>query len=176
MLHGKLSLHFNRLRICHLQRGRQCSGGFVDWSTETAKWIGTDEHFEQNVFTHSTIAWEHIREGGSGYEPFFLLTFCRVQQVPFFVEKFRSLLSMLQIITSSLVIAVDEEFIGHIANKLLHFISSIKSLAQTGSNLNKNCLLVLSNLMQSCDYDVILCIYDRAYGRESNLLLFVVPF
>ncbi len=72
------------------------------------------------------------------------------------LDKFRSLLSLLQLITASLVITIDEEFIGHIANKLLHFISSIKSLAQTGSNLNKNCLLVVSNLMHNSDNDVIL--------------------
>ncbi|XP_037032137.1 uncharacterized protein LOC119071380 isoform X2 [Bradysia coprophila] len=70
------------------------------------------------------------------------------------LDKFRSLLSLLQIVTSSLVITIDEEFIGHIANKLLHFISSIKSLAQTGSNLNKNCLLVVSNLMHTSEHDI----------------------
>lgn len=70
-------------------------------------------------------------------------------------EKFRSLLSLQQIISSSLVITIDEEFTGHIANKLLHFIASIKSLAQTGSNLNKNCLLVVSSLMQTSDHDVM---------------------
>lgn len=78
-----------------------------------------------------------------------------------FTDKFRSLLSLLQIITSSLVINIDEEFIGHIANKLLHFISSIKSLAQTGSNLNKNCLLVVSNLLHTSDHDV--CMKLKAF-------------
>lgn len=70
-------------------------------------------------------------------------------------EKFRSLLSLLQIITSSLIVTIDEEFVGYISNKLLHFMSSIKSLAQSGSNLNKNCLLVVSNLMHTSDNDVI---------------------
>lgn len=67
------------------------------------------------------------------------------------LDKLRSLLSLLRLVTSSVQINTDDYSVSLIANKLLKFIISIKSFAQAGSNFNKNCLLTIGNLMIKID-------------------------
>lgn len=48
-------------------------------------------------------------------------------------------------------IQIDDYTASFLANKLLRFITAIKSLAQAGSNFNKNCLLTIGNIMLLID-------------------------
>lgn len=67
------------------------------------------------------------------------------------LDKLRALLALMRIVTIPnyrIFLAYDDdEFVGYVANKLLHLIAVIKSLAQAGSNLNKDCLLTVANLL-----------------------------
>lgn len=69
-----------------------------------------------------------------------------------FVDKLRALLTLLRIVTSNRnSFTCDDECVSYVSNKLLHFIAAMKSLAQTGSNFNKNCLLTVGNIMNQAD-------------------------
>lgn len=67
------------------------------------------------------------------------------------LDKLRALLTLMRIVTLPIYRNYleydDDEFVGYVANKLLHLIAVVKSLAQAGSNFNKNCLMTVGNLM-----------------------------
>lgn len=70
------------------------------------------------------------------------------------LDRLRTLVSLLRIVSAahcSFISNVDEESIGYAANKLLHFIAAIQSLAQAGSNFNKNCLFTIGNLLANIE-------------------------
>lgn len=67
------------------------------------------------------------------------------------LDKLRALLTLMRIVTIPnyriFLDYDDDEFVGYVANKLLYLIAVIKSLAQAGSNFNKNCLMTVGNLL-----------------------------
>lgn len=76
-----------------------------------------------------------------------------------FADKLRALLSLLRIIASSQRISVDEESASYMTNKLLKLIATIKSLAQAGSNLNKNCLMTIGSLVNGVREVILMLFY-----------------
>lgn len=68
-----------------------------------------------------------------------------------FADKLYVQLSLLRVITGGMQIQFDDYTASFLAKKLLRFITAIKSLAQAGSNFNKNCLLTIGNVMLSVD-------------------------
>lgn len=69
-------------------------------------------------------------------------------------------MTLLRIISSNRKSFIcDDECVNYVSNKLLHFIAAIKSLAQAGSNFNKNCLLTIGNMFNQAE-DVSIFLYD----------------
>lgn len=65
------------------------------------------------------------------------------------LERLRAFISILALVASSMQINKDDYTVSCLANKLLRFITAMKALAQTGAHFNKNCLLLIGNLMLS---------------------------
>lgn len=67
------------------------------------------------------------------------------------LDKLRALLTVMRIVSiQNYRVCLDyddDEFVGYVANKLLYLIAVIRSLAQAGSNFNKNCLMTVGNLI-----------------------------
>lgn len=82
------------------------------------------------------------------------------------LDQLRALVSLLRIVSSAgrSYVDSDEESVGYVANKLLHFIAAIRSLAQAGSTFNKNCLFTIGNLMLTTD------VPPRIPGKYIRLL------
>lgn len=55
-------------------------------------------------------------------------------------------MSLLQLISSSTHVSVDDYTASHLVNKLLKFVKSFTPYAQTGSHFHKNCLLTIVQL------------------------------
>ncbi|XP_055385782.1 protein rotatin homolog [Condylostylus longicornis] len=68
-----------------------------------------------------------------------------------YLDQVRSLLNLLQIITKTENIDIDYGFATIVIKKMLYFVMALKLFTQCGSHLNKNCLLIVGNLMNCCD-------------------------
>lgn len=62
-------------------------------------------------------------------------------------EQLKSIASLLRVVTSSNILKIDDYTISYLANKLIKLIVQQKLFKQFGSNLSKNCLLIIGNLM-----------------------------
>lgn len=69
-----------------------------------------------------------------------------------FPDKLRALLALLACLTATEnrpMLPLDADAAAHLANKLLRFVATIRMLAQTGSEFNRNCLRTMTNVMHT---------------------------
>lgn len=92
-------------------------------------------------------------------------------------DQLRSLLSLLCTITQPIakpalrsIFVCDANATDFIANKLFKFVVSIKSLAQTGSAFNHNCLRVVANLLHSLPASISTFALSPKYVRLCSAL------
>ena len=72
----------------------------------------------------------------------------------FQLDKLRLLLKLARVITTCGQLNLDTDKLTYIINKLMLYIASTKSLTQTASEFNKNCLLTICNVLTDIDQQV----------------------
>lgn len=88
-----------------------------------------------------------------------------------YLNRVRAIVSLLQVITASKRIEIDSNFMHIVAKKLLYFIMTLKSFTQAGSHLNKNCLLIILNLIDDIDEVSKKFLY---YIKKFKLISFIL--